>query len=119
METKIPPKDNEPSVKKMLVEGKTKTYYWCTNHMQGTLHKPSECKRKPYRMRKDKKGSAKKTQKRENFKARKTAYMEAKAAYKACMLNATEGEEEDSSSDNEEDSKKSFHEYSSEGSNKS
>jgi hypothetical protein len=34
----IPPKDNEPSVKKMLVEGKTKTY-WCPNHLQWMIHK--------------------------------------------------------------------------------
>jgi hypothetical protein len=58
-------------------------------------------------------------QKRETYKARKTAYMEAKAAYKACMLATTEGEEEDSSSDNEEDSNRSFSDYTSEGSNKS
>jgi hypothetical protein len=115
----IPPKDNEPSVKKMLVEGKTKTYYWCPNYLQWTLHKPSECKRKLAKMGKHKKGSANKSKKRETYNARKAAYMEAKAAYKACMLNTTEGEEEDSSSDNEEDSNKSFSDYTSEGSNKS
>jgi hypothetical protein len=45
--------------------------------------------------------------------------MEAKAAYKACMLNTTEEEEEESNSDNDEDSKKSFSDYTSEGSNQS
>ncbi len=70
-------------------------------------------------MGKHKKGSANKLKKRETYNARKAAYMEAKVAYKACMLDTTEREEEDSSSDNEEDSNKSFSDYTSEGSNKS
>jgi hypothetical protein len=106
-----PPKDNEPSVKKMLVEGKTKTYYWCPNHLQWT-YKPSECKRKLAKMGRHNKGSSNKSKKRETYNARK-------AAYKACMLNTTEEEEEESSSDNEEDSNKSFSDYTSEGSNES
>jgi hypothetical protein len=40
----IPPKDNEPSVKRMSVEGKSKTYYWCPNHSQWTLHKQVNAK---------------------------------------------------------------------------
>ena len=115
----IPPKDKEPSIKRMSVEGKTKTYYWCPNHLQWTLHKPSECKRKLAKAGRFKKSSTNKSKKRETYNARKAAYMEAKAAYKACMLNTTEEEEEESNSDNDEDSNKSFSDYTSEGSNQS
>jgi hypothetical protein len=50
-----------------------------------------------------------------NFKEKKQAYIQAKAAYKACMDN--DEEEESSISDNEEDSNKSNSIYSSENSN--
>jgi hypothetical protein len=38
----IPPKDGEPKKKKF----KGKTYYWCKNHKQWTIHSPSECRLK-------------------------------------------------------------------------
>ncbi len=53
-----------------------------------------------------------------NFKAKKTAYSQAKAAYHACMFDTTD-EEEVSSHGDDEDSNKSFSDYSSEGSNAS
>ena len=112
----IPPRDNEPSLKKMYVDGKTKAYHWCPHHLQWTIHTPMECKRQPSRMKK--KGMFKKTKKRENFKAKKAAYLQAKAAYHACMFDTTD-EEEVSSHDDDEDSNKSFSDYSSEGSNAS
>jgi hypothetical protein len=80
----IPPRDNEPSMKKVYVDGKTKAYHWCPHHLQWTIHSPMECKRQPSRMKK--KGMFKKAKKRENFKAKKVAYLQAKAAYHACML---------------------------------
>jgi hypothetical protein len=112
----IPPRDNEPSLKKMYVDGKTKAYHWCPHHLQWTIHTPMECKRQPSRMKK--KGMFKKAKKRENFKAKKSAYLQVKAAYHACMFDTTD-EEEVSSHDDDEDSNKSFSDYSSEGSNAS
>jgi hypothetical protein len=113
----IPPKDKEPTVKRMLVDGITKTYYWCPNHHQWTIHKPSECKRQTS---KNKKKQAKmKIKKRENFKAKKKAYMQAKAAYQACKYESSEEDVELSNSDYDEDSNKSVSTYSSEGSNTS
>jgi hypothetical protein len=42
---KIPPRSGEPSTKKMNVGVKHKVYYWCPNHLEWTIHKPSECRR--------------------------------------------------------------------------
>jgi hypothetical protein len=113
----IPPKDNEPTVKRVLVDGKTKTYYWCPNHHQWTIHKPSECKRQTSRFKK--KQAKMKVKKKENFKAKKEAYMQAKAAYQACKYESSEEDVEISNSDNVEDSNKSVSTYSLEGSNTS
>jgi hypothetical protein len=112
----IPPKAGEPTMKRMNVEGQAKTYYWCPHHQQWTIHKPTECKRlKPSR---GKKGSKeKKVIKRQNFKQKKQAYIQAKAAYQACMNGNSEDELGSSNSDKDEDSNKSISDYSSEGSN--
>jgi hypothetical protein len=54
----ISPKAGEPVIKKMHVDGQSKTYYWRPHHLQWTIHKSSECKRlKPSR---GKKGSKEK-----------------------------------------------------------
>jgi len=115
----IPPKDNEPTVKNVLIDGKTKTYYWCPNHNQWTIHQATECRRQPSRLMKKKQKAMKamKAKKRANFKAKKEAYLQARAAYHACRYNTSDEEEETSNSDNDEDSNKSFSTYSSEGSN--
>ena len=42
----VAPKDGEDQTKQVKVKGKKKTYHWCPNHKQWTLHKPSECKAK-------------------------------------------------------------------------
>jgi hypothetical protein len=111
----IPPKAGEPVIKKMLVEGQSKTYYWCPHHLQWTIHKPSECKRlKPSRGKKSSK--EKKVIKRQNFKEKKQAYIQAKAAYQACMNGNSEDELGSSNSDKDEDSNKLISDYSSEGS---
>jgi hypothetical protein len=112
----ISPKAGEPTMKRMNVEGQAKTYYWCPHHQQWTIHKPTECKRlKPSR---GKKGSKeKKVIKRQNFKQKKQAYIQAKAAYQACMNGNSEDELGSSNSDKDEDSNKSISDYSSEGSN--
>jgi len=66
-----------------------------------------------------KKNIFKKTKKKkEDFKAKKSAYLQAKAAYRACLFDSDE-DEEDSDSDNDEDSNSSFSDYTSEGSNDS
>jgi hypothetical protein len=113
---KIPPKDNEPSTKKVNVNGIPKTYYWCPYHQQWTIHSPKDCKRLPSGKGKKKQGD-KKAVKRSQFKERKKAYLQAKAAYKACISISTDSNEGTSNSDNDEDSNKSFSSYSSEGSN--
>jgi hypothetical protein len=81
----IPPKDSEPTVKRVLIDGKTKTYYWCPNHHQWTIHKPTECRRQPSRL--NMRQTSMKANKRANFKAKKEAYLQAKAAYHACRYD--------------------------------
>jgi hypothetical protein len=113
----IPPIDNEPSEKRMYTDGKSKVYHWCPPYLQWTIHSPSECKRQPSRMKK--KSIFKKTKKKkEDFRVKKSAYLQAKAAYQACLFDSDENEE-DSNSDNDEGSNRSFSDYSSEGSNDS
>jgi hypothetical protein len=114
----IPPKDGDPTIKKVHVNGISKTYYWCPYHLQWTVHSPKECKRLPAGKGK-KKQSDKKVIKRSQFKERKKAYIHTKAAYEACMNTSTDSEEETSNSDNDEDSSKSVSTYSSEDSNHS
>ena len=112
----ISPKDGESVIKRVNVEGKSKTYYWCPHHQQWTIHKPSECKRlKPSSGKKSSK--EKKVIKRQNFKEKKQAYIQAKAAYQACMNGNSEDELGSSNSDKDEDSNKSISDYSSEDSN--
>ncbi len=113
---KIPPKNGDPSTKKVHVNGVSKTYYWCPHHQQWTVHSPKECKRLPVgKGRKNQKD--KKVIKRSLFKEKKQAYIQAKAAYVACMNVSTDDEEGTSNSDNDEDSNKSVSAYSSEDSN--
>jgi hypothetical protein len=113
---KIPPKNGEPSTKKIHVNGVSKTYYWYPYHQQWTVHPPKECKRLPVgKGRKNQKD--KKAIKRSQFKEKKQAYIQAKAAYEACMNASTDNEDETSNSDNDEDSNKSVSSYSSEDSN--
>jgi hypothetical protein len=44
---RIPPKNGDPSIKKVHVNGTSKTSYWCPHHLQWTVHSPKECKRLP------------------------------------------------------------------------
>jgi hypothetical protein len=97
---KIPPKDGDPLIKKVPVNGISKTYYWCPYHLQWTVHSPKECKRLPVEKGK-KNQSDKKVIKRSQFKERKKAYIQAKAAYEVCMNTSTDSEEETSNSDND------------------
>jgi hypothetical protein len=53
--------------------------------------------------------------KKEDFRAKKSAYLQAKVAYQACLFGSDE-DEEDSNSDNDEGSNRLFSDYSSEGS---
>jgi hypothetical protein len=113
---RIPPKDGDPSTKKVHVNGISKTYYWCPHHLQWTVYSPKECKRLPVGKGK-KNQNDKKAIKRSQFKERKKAYIQVKAAYEACMNTSADSEEETSNSDNDEDSNKSVSTYSSEDSN--
>jgi hypothetical protein len=113
---KLPPKDGEPSVKKVHTNGVSKTYYWCPYHHQWTVHSPKECKRlTPGKVKKNHKD--KRIVKRQNFKEKKQAFIQAKAAYEACMNGSTNDDDETSNSDNDEDSNKSVLCYSSQDSN--
>jgi hypothetical protein len=80
---RIPPKDSEPSVKKVYSDGKSKTYHWIPYHLQGGIRLPDEFKR--LKSTKEKKDYNMKAIKRENFKSRKQAFIKAKTAYKACI----------------------------------
>jgi hypothetical protein len=115
---KIPPKSGEPSTKKMYVDGKHKVYYWCPHHLEWTIHKPSECKRlMPRKKNQDYKN--KKATKRQNFKDKNKAYIQAKAAYQACLGVDSDEEQDSIDSDNDKGSNQSDTSYSSEGSNTS
>jgi hypothetical protein len=59
----------------------------------------------------------KKAIKRSQFKKKKQAYIQAKAAYEACIYVSTDDEYGTSNSDNDENSNKSVSTYSSEDSN--
>ena len=109
-----PPKDGEATTKKVTVDGRTKTYYWCTYHHQWTIHKPSECKKKSSRLQKKQVFKKNNKSKSTNYKAKKAAYIHAKAAYDACVAGTS-----DSDGSVSEGSNKSESEYSSEGSNAS
>ena len=50
----VAPKEGEEQTKEVKVKGKKKTYHWCPNHKQWTLHKPSECKAKDDMQEQDK-----------------------------------------------------------------
>jgi len=113
---RIPPKDGDPTIKKVHVNRISKTYYWCPYHLQWTVHSPKECKRLPAGKGKKKQGD-KKAIKRSQDKERKKANIHAKVASEACMNTSTDDEEETSNSDNDEDSNKSVSTYSSEDSN--
>ena len=109
-----PPKDGEATTKKVTVDGRTKTYYWCTYYHQWTIHKPSECKKKSSRLQKKQVFKKNNKSKSTNYKAKKAAYIHAKAAYDACVAGTS-----DSDGSVSEGSNKSESEYSSEGSNAS
>jgi hypothetical protein len=111
---RTPPKSGEPSTKKVYSDGKTKVYHWCTYHSQWTVHSPAECKRLKSGRKKEYKD--RKAFKKQDFKDKKQAYIQAKAAYQACMNKHSSSEDSDS---DDEDSNKSFTSYSSEGSNES
>jgi len=98
------------------MDGIPKTYYWCPYHQQWTIHSPKDCKRLPSKKGKNKQGD-KKVIKKSQFKERKKAYLQAKAAYEACLSISTDSNKGTSNSDNDEDSNKSFSSYSSVDSN--
>ena len=72
---------------------------------------------KPTRGKKDYKN--KKAIKRQNFKDKKQAFIQAKAAYEACLSKDSVDEQDSMDSDNDEGSNQSASSYSSEGSNAS
>jgi hypothetical protein len=115
---RVPPKSGEPSTKRMYSDGKNKSYHWCPHHNEWTIHTAVECKRsKPTRGKKDYKN--KKAIKRQNFKDKKQAFIQAKAAYEACLGADSDDERDSMDSDNDEGSNQSASSYSSEGSNDS
>jgi len=82
------------------------------------IHAPADCKRlKPTRGKKDYKN--RKATKRQDFKDKKQAFIQVKAAYDACLNKDSDDERDSMDSDNDEDSNQSASSYSSEGSNAS
>jgi len=107
----------------MYSDGKNKIYHWCPDHNQWTIHTAAECKRlKPTKGMKDyykKDKKDKKAIKRQNFKDKKQAFIQAKAAYEACIGMDSDDEQDTMDSDNDEGSNRSASSYSSERSNDS
>ena len=104
----------------MRSDGKDKIYHWCPHHNQWTIHTAAEYKRlKPTRGKKDYYKKDKKAIKRQNFKDKKQAFIQAKAAYEACLGMDSDEEQDTMDSDNDEGSNRSASSYSSEGSNDS
>jgi hypothetical protein len=66
----------------------------------------------------EKPSRSRKAFKKQDFKGMKQAYIQAKAAYQACMIKHSSNEDSDSDS-KDENSNKSYTSYSSEGSNES
>jgi len=66
-----PPKAGESSSKNMMINGHKSTYYWCEYHKQWTKHKSSECKKLPIK---------REQRRKDDYKVKKKAYLEAKAA---------------------------------------
>jgi hypothetical protein len=115
---RMPPKSGEPSTKRVYSDGKQKTYHWYPHHNQWTIHAPADCKRlKPTRGKKDYK--SRQAIKRQDFKDKKQAFIQAKAAYEACLNKDSDDEQDSMDSDNDEGSNQSASSYSSEGSNAS
>jgi len=85
-----PPKDGEQNVKKIFQDGEKKTYYWCTHHKMWTRHKPSECKRYPVKTA---------IKKKQSYKDKKKAYIQAKAAL--LNMNLSSDSDEESNTDGE------------------
>ncbi len=115
---RVPPKSGEPSTKRMYSDGKHKTYHCCPHHNEWTILTPAECKRlKPTRGKRVYKN--KKVIKSQNFKDKKQAFIQAKAAYEACLGRDSDDERDSMESDNDKGSNQLVSSYSSEGSNAS
>ncbi|MFN9978981.1 MAG: hypothetical protein ACK53Y_03665, partial [bacterium] len=110
----------QPTTNKINSDPKNKNYHWCPQHNQWTIHTAAECKRlKPTRGKKDYYKKDKKAIKRQNFKNKKQAFIQAKAAYEACLGMDSDEEQDTMDSDNDEGYKQSASSYSSEASNDS
>jgi hypothetical protein len=68
--------------------GQKKTYHWCSYHKQWTRHKASECKKLAFSSKQQRKD------KRTEYKEKKMAYMEAKAALQGLNISSDTEEEE-------------------------
>jgi hypothetical protein len=101
-----PPKDGESTTKKVMMDGKTKTYHWCEYHRLWTLHSPKECKRQPTGKYKARKGTSGKKKK---YSIRRKAYMDAKAAISALVHLDSDSDDDskESTSDSDYDSNSS------------
>jgi len=104
--------------KENALRWKTQNLPLVPHHHEWTIHKPTECKKLRPRMgKKDYKN--KKAIKRQNFKDKKQAYIQAKAAYQAYLGMDSDEEQDSMDSDNDEGSNQSESSYSSKGSNTS
>jgi hypothetical protein len=95
----IPPKDGEATIKRVLIDGVKKKYYWCVHHKMWTLHSPQECRKADDNRKKRKSPS-----KHEGSSKRKKFHEKARMAFEALALLASTSNPPDNSPDNAEDS---------------
>jgi hypothetical protein len=67
----IPPRDGETTIKKVLIDGVKKKYYWCVHHKMWTLHSPQECRKADDNRKKRKAPASMKAHQRERSFMRK------------------------------------------------
>ena len=101
----IPPKDGEATTKNVFQDGERKKYHWCEFHAMWTKHEPVECKMLPVGRNISKKYTG---SKKTEFKKRKKAYMQAKAALQALGSSSSSDGEDSVTSTSSNSSNRSF-----------
>jgi hypothetical protein len=71
----IPPRDGETTIKKVLIDGVKKKYYWCVHHKMWTLHSPQECRKADDNRKKRKAPASMKAHQRERSFMRKQGWL--------------------------------------------
>jgi hypothetical protein len=93
----IPPRDGEPTTKRVLIDGVKKKYYWCVHHRMWTLHSPQECRKADENRKKRQSPS-----KHQGPSKRKKIQEKARIAFEALALLANNTNPSNGSSDRED-----------------